>query len=74
MADYSTASSAANSALNTSADGGMVEEYEIGPNRRRVKRGRAADQIAGALLLEGIAARRSAGGLFRVVKIKDARE
>jgi hypothetical protein len=74
MADYTAASAAALTALNSSADGGMVEEYEIqsGSSRRRVKRGKAVDQIASSVMLEGLAARRASGGLFRVAKLRDA--
>ncbi len=74
MADYSTASSAALSALNSSADGGLVEEYEIqnGTSKRRVKRGSSTDQIQSMVLLEGLAARRSSGGPFRVAKLRKA--
>lgn len=72
MADYSTASSAANSALT--GTGELVEEYEVGPGRRRVKRGKATEQVAAAAMLEGLAARRAAGGLLRVAKTKDARK
>lgn len=72
MADYSTASANATTALNNATDGGFVQEYEIGPRTRRVVRGNPLDQVKGALLLEGIAARRSAGSMFRVAKMKDA--
>lgn len=71
MSDYSTAAASALSSLNSSTDGGMVEEYEVGPGRRRVKRGKAKDQIEAALLLEGIAARRS-GGLFNLAKRRES--
>lgn len=73
MADYSTASNNAAASLNASTDGGFVEEYEVSPGRRRVKRGKPMEQVQAALMLEGIAARRSAGGLFRVAKQKDAK-
>lgn len=72
MADYSTASNSANSALNTSTDGGFVEEYEVAENRRRVKRGSLQGQIDAAAKLEGLAARRS-GGLFRLAKLRRPR-
>ena len=72
MADYSTAASSAATTLNTTADG-LVEEYEYAHGRRRVKRGKAIDQIAGAAMLEGLAARRSSGGMFQLAKLKDAR-
>lgn len=67
MADYSTAASNAEDALADAAEG-LVEEYEIGPNRRRVKRGKPQDQVQAALLLEAFAARRAAGGIFRLAK------
>lgn len=70
MADYSTASSNANSAINSSSEG-FVEEYEISQTGRKVKRGRLKDQIGAALLLEGIAARRSSGGAFRLAKLQE---
>lgn len=69
MADYSTASSNAQDSLANAADGGMVEEYQVG--NRRVRRGRQTEQIKGAALLEGLAARRSAGGLFRLAKFTE---
>lgn len=72
MADYATAAAAAAASLDTTVAEG-VEEYEIRPNSRRVRMGKATDQLAAAFMLEGMAARRSAGGLFRVAKIKDAR-
>lgn len=72
MADYSTASSNAEAALNNAADG-FVEEYEITNRGRRVKRGKVVDQVQAALLLEGIAARRSAGSVFRLAKRKNPR-
>lgn len=75
MTDYSDAASSAGDALSDAADGGMVEEYEIrsGAGSRKVKRGKVVDQIKGAALLEGLAARRSAGGLFRVSKRRHPR-
>lgn len=72
MADYSQANTNAQDALANAADG-FVEEYEITNRGRRVKRGRVADQVQAALLLEGIAARRSAGGIFRLAKRKNPR-
>lgn len=72
MADYTTAAANAADSLNTNISEG-VEEYEIRPNSRRVRFGKASEQVQATFMLEGMAARRSAGGLFRVVKIKDAR-
>lgn len=72
MADYSDAASNANDALTTSSDG-LIEEYEIRANGRRVKRGRPEDQIKAAALLEGLAARRGGRAICNVAKFKDAR-
>ena len=66
MTDYSDAAESAADALSNAAEG-LVEEYEIRTNGRRVKRGRAKDQIEAALLLEALAARR-ASGIFRLAK------
>ena len=72
LADYSTSSSNANTALNNSTDGGLVEEYEIGPRTRRVKRGKLTDQVEATVKLEALAARRSSG-LFRLAKFRSPR-
>lgn len=72
MADYSTASDNAQDALSEAADG-LVEEYEVTKRGHRVKRGRVADQIQGAAMLEGLAARRAAGGIFKLAKRKNPR-
>jgi len=65
MADYSTAAANAADALDASE---IIEEYEIGPRGRRVKRGKPADQLAAALILEGIAARRGGKAIFTLAK------
>lgn len=71
MSDYSTAANNAADSLTSSAEGGMVEEYEIGRGKRRVKRGKPTEQVHAALLLEGIAARRANGsGVLRVGKFQ----
>lgn len=67
MADYSDASSNASDAL-TSASDGLIEEYEIRSNGRRVRRGKAVDQLKAAVLLEGLAARRGGKGIFTLAK------
>ena len=67
MADYSAAAQNAADAL-TDASEGMIEEYEIGPRGRRVKRGRAADQIQALAMLEGLAARRGGRAIFTLAK------
>jgi hypothetical protein len=73
VADYTEASQAAQDALAESTEGGCVEEYEITNRGRRVKRGSVKGQVEGALLLEGIAARRSGGGVFRLAKPRNPR-
>jgi len=72
MADYSTASDNANDALENAADG-LIEEYEIRANGRRVKRGRVEDQVKSAALLEGLAARRGGVAICRLAKFKKPR-
>lgn len=67
MADYSEAASNANEALTSSSDG-LIEEYEIRKDGRRVKRGKASDQITAAALLEGLAARRGGRSVFNLAK------
>jgi len=67
MADYSTAATNAETALNNSLDGGLVEEYEITETSQRIKRGNVLDQVKATALAEGLAARRSTG-LFRLGK------
>lgn len=69
MADYSTASENAQDALEDAAEG-LIEEYEIRTNGRRVKRGRVQDQVQAAAMLEGLAARRSRG-IFTLGKFKN---
>lgn len=71
MTDYSTAATNASDALTDSADG-LVQEYEIRTNVRRVNRGKVQDQITAAVMLEALAARR-AGGLFTLAKLKNPR-
>lgn len=70
MADYTTAESNAQDALEDATGAGMVEEYQVG--NRRVRRGRLIDQVKTAAMLEGLAARRSSG-LFRLAKPRDPR-
>lgn len=72
MSDYSTASSNADDAIASSAEG-LVEEYEIRNNGRRVKRGRLTDQIDAATKLEGLAARRASGSISRLGKFRRPR-
>lgn len=67
MADYSSAASAASSALGT---GGLVEEYQHGQIRTR--RGALKSQIDAVARLEGLASRRSNGGLLHVAKAQEA--
>ena len=72
MADYSTAASAAESALDDASEG-LIEEYEIRTNGRRVKRGKLPEQVKMLALLEGFTTRRIAGGICRLAKFKNAR-
>jgi len=67
MADYSSAASNAGDALTSAADG-LIEEYEISPRGRRVKKGKAADQVQATAILEGLAARRGGSGIFKLGK------
>jgi len=71
MADYSTAASNAADALDSASEG-LIEEYEIRATGRRVKRGKPEDQVKAAILLEGLAARRSQG-LHRLAKPRSPR-
>jgi len=66
MTDYTTAKTA----LETAIGGGLVEEYEVSNDRRRVKRGSAESQISALARLEGLIARRS-GGFIRVAKMQE---
>jgi hypothetical protein len=72
MADYSTAASNAEDALDSASDG-MVEEYTISPTGRTVKRGKLKDQIVAASLLEGLAARRGGRAICALAKFKTPR-
>ena len=72
MAGYSQAAANSETALNNSTDGGFVEEYEVSETSKRVRRGTPTEQVRAALMLEGIAARRS-GGLHHVVKFRKPR-
>jgi hypothetical protein len=72
MADYSDAASNAADALDSATDG-MIEEYEIRKDGRRVRRGKATDQIQAALLLEALAARRGGKGICTLAKFKTPR-
>lgn len=67
MADYSSASAAISAALATN---GLVEEYQHG--QIRVRRGALKSQVDAAARLEGLAARRSNGGLLHLAKNQEA--
>lgn len=73
MSDLSTASTSIIDALANSAGGGMVEEYEVGRGRRRVKRGKVTEQVDAALKLSAIVARQSSG-LFGKAKLRSERD
>tara|TARA_R110000803_G_scaffold34016_1_gene74440 strand:+ start:1447 stop:1656 length:210 start_codon:yes stop_codon:yes gene_type:complete len=66
MADYTAASSGIESAIGND----LVEEYEIGNGKRRVKRGSIKDQIDASARLEGLVARR-AGGMLNLAKMQE---
>jgi len=66
MTDYTSAKTN----LETAIGNGLVEEYEVSKDKRRVRRGSVASQIDALARLEGLAARRS-GGMFRVAKMQE---
>jgi hypothetical protein len=72
MTDYSTAATNASDALEDVAEG-LIEEYEIRTNGRRVKRGKAIDQIKAAAMLQGLAHRQSSGAICNVAKFANPR-
>lgn len=63
MAEYTTAATSAEAALETAVEAG-VEEYGVGANR--VKIGTGATKARDLAFIEGMASRRSAGGMFKV--------
>lgn len=67
MANYTNAQNALNSAISSD----LVEEYEVGNGKRRVKRGSVTSQINAAARLEGLVARRSAGTPFNLAKLQE---
>lgn len=69
MADLSDAAQSAIDAIASSASGGFVEEYRVGPQGRMVRRGKPIEQVDAALKLEAISARRTYG-LFRLAKLR----
>jgi sugar phosphate isomerase/epimerase len=71
VTDYSTAATNIEDALNDAAEAG-VEEYEIGTNRRRVKRPNILDLVKARLLLDGINSRQGRG-IFSLGKFKNPR-
>lgn len=72
MTDYSDAAASAADALDNASEG-LIEEYEIRSNGRRVKRGKAADQIKAAAMLQGLAHRQSSGAICNVAKFANPR-
>ena len=68
MADFSTAAQNALDALENSSEG-MVEEYEIRPNGRRVKYGRTKDLVEAIAMLQGL----NRTSIFRLAKFKEPR-
>lgn len=69
MSDLSTAAQSIIDSLASSAAGGFVEEYRIGPQGRMVRRGKPAEQVDAAIKLEAISNRRSTG-MFRLAKLR----
>ncbi len=67
--DLSTAAESALTSLESSADGGMVEEYEVTRHGKRVKRGSAKSQIEAAVMLNALASRQSSG-LCKLAKLR----
>ena len=67
MTDYSDAAGSAADALDNASEG-LIEEYEIRSNGRRVKRGKAIDQIKAAVMLQGLSHRQSVGAICNVAK------
>jgi hypothetical protein len=61
-----TLSDAANAALTSLTEGGLIEEYQIDKNGRRVKRGSVVDQVEAAMKLQAIANRQAKGTLMQV--------
>lgn len=73
MADYSDALASAEAALEAAASGNFVEEYQIGRGVQRVRRSNPLDQVNALAKLEGLAARRSGGGICRLAKFRRPR-
>lgn len=68
MADYSGASTAAEAAITSAAEGGFVEEYQH--RNLRVRRGRLVEQVQSLAMLNGLAAR-AGGGVCRLAKFQE---
>lgn len=69
MADFSDAADAAAEGLAE----GLIEDYEVRNNGRRVRRGDPLRQVQAAAMLEGLAARR-AGSIFKLAKFTEPRD
>ncbi len=67
MTDFSDAKTALGAAIGD----GLVEEYEISKDRRRVRRGSVKDQVDALARLGGLVDRQS-NGLIRIGKITEA--
>ena len=66
MADYASATTNLEGALGDD----VVEEYETGNGKVRVKRGKLADQVKALALLDGLASR-GTSGLLRLGKFQE---
>lgn len=69
MATLSDAAESAVNSIASSASGGFVEEYRLGPQGRMVRRGKPTEQVDAAIKLEAVANRR-ASGMFRLAKLR----
>lgn len=69
MADYSTAATNAQTALESAVAAGGVEEYQIGD--RRVKRAAVEMQVKNLAMLNGLAARAARGGVCTLAKLQE---
>jgi len=70
MANYTNAQTALDSAMAND----LVEEYEIGNGKRKVKRGSVLTQVNALARLEGMASRRSSGSMLRLAKLQEPSE
>ncbi len=70
MADYSTAETSVQTALNAAAEGGLIEQYASSEGNS-ARLGKGVDQIKALTKLEGLAHRRSNGGFINIGRLVD---